>query len=174
MGRELRRKEAKREGKNVKEAQKLNKEKPMTLKSFVIIMIFVIILFGLTYLLTGIFATKDIKLFNKKESEEETTNNIMNRILASDSLNQRETSYYVYYYDSTKEDEEVNEAIYDLIETVYRVDLSDDFNANFVGDPSGIVSSIEELKVSDPTVIRVEDGKITNFYSGSEEIKNIN
>ena len=172
MGRELRRKEAKRNGKNVKEVQQ-NREKPMTPKSLTIILGVVLLLFTLTYLLTSIFVTKDIKLFDKKETEEETTNSIMNRILASDSLKQSDSSYYVYYYDTTNEDDEVKDAIYDLVETVYRVDLNDDFNANFVGEPSGVVDAIENLKVSDPTVIKVDGGKIVAFYNGKEAIKNI-
>ena len=51
------------------------------------------------------------------------------------------------------------------------VDLHDDFNSNFVGEPSGAVSDISSLKVSDPTVIKVESEKITNFYNGKEEIQ---
>ena len=174
MGRELRRKEAKRSGKNVKEVQSKNKEKYMTPKSFVIILIVCLVLFGLTYLFTGIFATKDIKLFNKKEEKEETTSQISNKILASDSLKQKDSVYYVYYYNSTEEDNEVADSVYGINETVYRVDLNDGFNANFVGEPSGIVDSIDSLKVSDPTVIRVESGKIVAFYNGKDEIKNIN
>ena len=174
MGRELRRKEAKRSGKNVKEVQNKNKEKYITPKSFVIILIVCLVLFGLTYLFTGIFATKDIKLFNKKEEKEETTSQISNKILASDSLKQKDSVYYVYYYNSTEEDNEVADSVYGINETVYRVDLNDGFNANFVGEPSGIVDSMDNLKVSDPTVIRVEAGKIVAFYNGKDEIKNIN
>ncbi len=173
MGRELRRKEAKREGKNVKEAQKLNKEKPMTSKNLLAIIIVLLILFILTYLLTGIFATKDIKWFSKdNKEEEEVTNNINNRILASDSLKQSEEEYYVYYYDSTNEDSDVASKINSLSDTVYRVDLHDDFNSNFVGEPSGIVDNIDNLKVSDPTIIKVSSEKIIEYYSGIEEIKN--
>lgn len=173
MGRELRRKEAKRSGKNVKEVQKNNREKPMSTKNFVLIIILLIVLFVLTYILSGIFVTKDIKWFDKKEKAEETdnTNNIRNRILASDSLKQLEDNYFVYYYDSAKEDIETTDVVDNLSETVYRVDLHDGFNANFVGEPSGVVNSIEDLKVSDPTVIKVSSGKIVGFYSGTE-IKN--
>ena len=174
MGRELRRKEAKRSGKNVREVQNKNKEKYMTPKSFIIILIAVLVLFGLTYLFTGIFATKDIKLFNKKEDKEETASKISNKILASDSLKQKDDVYYVYYYNSTEEDNEVADSVYGINETVYRVDLNDGFNANFVGEPSGIVDSIDDLRVSDPTVIKVESGKMVAFYSGKEEIKKIN
>lgn len=172
MGRELRRKEAKRSGKNVKEAVELNKERPMTTKGLVTILIVLIVLFALTYLLTGIFATKDIKWFSKStKEEEETTNNIKNRILASDSLKQLEENYYVYYYDSTNEDNEVSDIVDDLDDTVYRVDLHDDFNSNFIGEPSGVVESIDNLKVSNPTIIKVSSEKIISFTSGKEEIE---
>ena len=171
MGRELRRKEAKRSGKNVKEAQELNKDKPMTTKGFVTIMIVLIALFSLTYLFTGIFATKDIKWFSKSnKNEEEETTSIRNRILASESLKQLDEEYYIYYYDSTNEDSEVTNIVDDLDGTVYRVDLHDEFNSNFIGEPSGVVESIEDLKVIDPTVIKVSSEKIVSFASG-EEIK---
>lgn len=170
MGRELRRKDAKRSGKNVKEAQKSNKDKPISTKNFIVIMIVLIMLLVLTYILTGIFATKDIKWFNKKEKEEETTNTISNRILASESLRQMEEDYYVYYYDTTKEDTEITNIVDGLSDTVYRVDLHDDFNSNFIGDPSGVVDKIDDLKVDNPTVIKVSSEKIVAFYNG-EEIK---
>ena len=171
MGRELKRKEAKRIGKNVKEVNKLEKDNSITTKSFIIIMIVLIVLFSLTYLFTGIFATKDIKWFSKNNQvEEDDTTNIRNRILASDSLKQIDDEYYVYYYDSTKEDSEVTSVVDRLSDTVYRVDLHDDFNSNFIGEPSGIVNTIDDLKVSNPTVIKVSLEKIISFYSG-EEIK---
>ena len=171
MGRELRRKDAKRSGKNVKEVQKQNQDKPITTKNFIIIMIALIVLLILTYIFTGIFATKDIKWFSKNNNEEEeTTNEIRNRILASDTLKQLDDEYYVYYYDSTKEASDITRIVDNLDGTIYRVDLHDDFNANFVGEPSGVVDSIDNLKVSDPTVIKVSLGKIIAFYNG-EEIK---
>lgn len=171
MGRELKRKEAKRTGKNVKEVQKNNKEEPMSTKKFITIIILLIILFVLTYIFTGIFATKDIKWFSKKtEDAEETESNIENRILASESLKQLEDNYYVYFYDTTKEDTEVTSAVEKLDGKVYRVDLHDDFNSNYIGEPSGKVSSIEELKVSDPTIIKVSSAEIIEYYTG-EEIK---
>lgn len=171
MGRELKRKEAKRTGKSIKEVQELNKEKTITTKNFIIIMIVLIVLFTLTYLFAGIFATKDIKWFSKKDKNDEQENiNIRNRILASDSLKQIDEEYYVYYYDSTNEDNEVTSVVDSLSDTVYRVDLHDDFNSNFIGEPSGVVDTIDNLRVSDPTVIKVSSEKIISFYSG-EEIK---
>ena len=146
MGRELKRKQAKREGKNVKELQvkkqDFNTIKPKTL---VIIVAVILVLFIVLYLLTSIFVTKDFGTNKKNNSSDNKETTITNKILAGDSLRQVEELYYVYYYDST--------------------------NSNFVGDPSGAVSDISSLKVSDPTVIKVESEKITNFYNGKEEIQ---
>lgn len=171
MGRELKRKQAKREGKNVKEVQKQNKEKPMEPKTFITIIILLLLLFVILYLLTGIFITKDIKWFEKKDNEVSDNKTITNKILASDTLRQTEEEYYVYYYDSNKEDSSISALVSGLGGKVYRVDLGDDFNSNFVGTPSGIVENISDLKVTDPTVIKVVSEKITQFYSGKTEIE---
>lgn len=171
MGRELKRKQAKKEGRNIKEIQTKNKDlntmKPKTL----FIILGVLVLFCvILYFITSIFVTKDIKLNNNKNDNEEVTN-ISNKILASDSLRQTEEIYYVYYYDTTNEDSSITSIVASLEDKVYRVDLNDAFNSNFVGEPSGIVDNINNLKVKDPTVIKVESEKIVAFYNGSEEIK---
>ena len=173
MGRELRRKQAKKEGKSVREAQKMAKDKPLSMKAFITIVISLILCFVLLYILTGIFVTKDIKWFDKKDNT--TTNDgnsISNKILGVDALRQSESEYYVYFYDPSNEESLVSSKVNSL-SVVYRVDLSDSFNSNFIGDNSGIVSDINDLKVSNPTIIKVVNGDITNIYSGANEINSI-
>lgn len=172
MGRELRRKEAKRNGKNVREVQKLNKEKPMTMKTFITIIVVLLVFFVILYILTGIFITKDIKWFDKKDTTTTNESTISNKILGVDSLRQSEEEYYVYYYDTTNENSEVSNIINMLSTKVYKVDLHDDFNGNLLGEPSGVVSDISQLKVSDPTVIKVVSSAITEYYNGVEQITN--
>ena len=171
MGRELKRKQAKREGKNVKEVQIKNQKQELKPKTFVTIIIVLLLFFAILYLITGLFITKDIKWFDKKESEKTEQTSISNKILASDSLRQTEEEYYVYFYDTTNEDSSVSNIVSSINEKVYRVDLHDDFNSNFIGEESGIVENISDLKVSDPTVIKVSREKIVEFYGGSENIK---
>ena len=170
MGRELRRKEAKRNGKNVRDIQKLSKEKPMTMKQFITIIVVLLVFFVILYILTGIFITKDIKWFDKKDNTADNASTVSNKILGVDSLRQSEEEYYVYYYDTTNENSDVTSTINSLTTKVYKVDLHDAFNANIVGDPSGVVSDISELKVADPTVIKVVNSTITEYYTGVEQI----
>lgn len=170
MGRELRRKEAKRNGKNVRDIQKLSKEKPMTMKQFITIIVVLLVFFVILYILTGIFITKDIKWFDKKDNTTDNASTVSNKILGVDSLRQSEEEYYVYYYDTTNENSKVTNAVNMLGKMVYKVDLHDAFNANIVGEPSGVVSDISELKVADPTVIKVANSTITGYYTGVEQI----
>jgi len=172
MGRELKRKQAKRDGKNVKEVQKESVDKPLSPKTLGFILVILLLFFVILYILTGLFITKELNWFGINDgNEEDEVSNIENKILATDSLRQVEEEYYVYYYDTTDEDTEVSNVLYLVSETVYRVDLNDGFNSNFVGEPSGIVENISDLKVSNPTVIKVSSEKIVEFYSGAEEIK---
>lgn len=169
MGRELKRKQAKREGKNVKEVQ-VKKQDSNTIepKSLLIILGVIVVFCVILYFITSIFVTKD---FNSKKNNSNDNVSITNKILASDSLRQSEEVYYVYYYDTTNEDSSVSSVVASLDDKVYRVDLHDDFNSNFVGEPSGVVNNISDLKVKSPTVIKVESESIVAFFSGSEEIK---
>lgn len=170
MGRELKRKQAKREGKDVRKVQKQNVSETLSPKAFITILVVLLVFFIILYILTGLFITKDLKWFDNKESTDEVTE-IENKILATDSLRQVEEDYYVYFYDPTDEDREVTNTLYSVSEKIYRVDLSSDFNANFIGEPSGIVSNINDLKVSNPTVIKVSSETIVGFYNGADAIK---
>lgn len=171
MGRELKRKQAKRDGKNVREVQKQNIDKPLSPKTFAIILIILLVFFVILYILTGLFITKELKWFSNNSNDDKEVTEVTNKILAIDSLRQVEEEYYVYYYDTTAEESEVSSALSSLNEKVYRVDLHDEFNSNFIGEPSGVVDSINDLKVSNPTVIKVSSEKIVAFYSGADEIK---
>ena len=171
MGRELKRKQAKRDGKNVKEVQKQNIDKPLSPKSFITIIIFLLLFFVVLYILTGIFITKDLKWFSNNNENTNDTVEVENKILAADSLRQVEEEYYVYFYDTTDEDSEVSNTLTSVKEKVYRVDLNDAFNSNFIGEPSGKVKNINDLKVSNPTLIKVSSEKIVGFYSGADKIK---
>lgn len=102
MGRELKRKQAKREGRNVKEVQIKKKEaNELKPKSLLTILGVLVLVFGVLYLITGLFITKDFSWFDKKKddtsSDTNNDNTVSNKILAVDTLNQGDDEYYVYY-----------------------------------------------------------------------------
>lgn len=178
MGRELKRKQAKREGRNVKEVQIKKKEaNELKPKSLFTILGVLVLAFGILYLITGLFITKDLSWFDKKEvdtsSDTNSNNTVSNKILAVDTLNQSDDEYYVYYYDSSDKNDSISSNVDSLSSKVYRVDLNDGFNSNYVGEPSGIVDDISDLKVENPTIVKVSNKKIIEFYSGSEEVNSI-
>ena len=54
--------------------------------------------------------------------------------------------------------------------------MSKKFNANYLVEDSKSVDTtpenLEELKVKNPTLIRIKDGKVDKFVNGVENIKN--
>ena len=115
--------------------------------------------------------------FGSKEKEAEIQNV---EILAGETFNRADSTYYVMMYDF---DDKVNAPKYSNIysiyyanngsDKIYVVDLSKKFNTNYLTDDNSKVniSSIENLKVVNGTLIKVEDGKGTLKVIGEEQIK---
>ena len=169
MGRELRRKQAKKDGVALKEEQIKKEEGPYSdiyklLKTFGVLLVIVLAV----HFFTALVITKEIEWFSKEDVKE--TIKVQDSILAKNSFMQTEEEYYVYYYDTEEENAEIQNKLYSVKEKIYRVDLHDAMNSNFVAEASGIVDSIENLKVSDPTLIKVSSEKIVEFYTGKDEI----
>ena len=95
MGRELRRKQAKREGKSLKN-EEIKEE--YNVKKIVITCVIVLVSIGLVYLISALFITKELDWFSKEEVKENTSS-VENSILASAIFKQKEDEYYVYFYD---------------------------------------------------------------------------
>ena len=54
------------------------------------------------------------------------------------------------------------------------MDLDKKFNTNYISDGEDIdrtPKNIDELKVENPTLIRIKNGKVTKFVTGIEDIK---
>ena len=172
MGREIRRKEAKKKNNKIKKVEKIDTSiKGSTLLKLIAICVFMIVLL---YLVVAIFITKEIEVswFNNNKTEE--TNEVLsNRILAKNTFNQKESTYYVYFYDYTDEVSSVSTSIRSISDKVYKVNTKDGFNSNYVSEETNKdASSIEELKVKALTLIKVVDGSIVEYYEGKEEINN--
>lgn len=173
MGRELKRKENKRNGKKVRDAVIINDDNPMNevyklLKVLGIILVVLVIV----YLLVGIFVTKEISFGGNKNSSSEVMMDA-DYLLASETFRQKEDKYYVYFYDFSDKNNDVESAITSKLSEsrVYRVDIKSGFNSNFMSDTSNVkAQKKEELKINGVTLIVIENGKNVNYIEGSDNI----
>ena len=173
MGRELRRKQAKKEGKSL-EREELIEKNPI--KKYVIITSSLIIVLTLLYFVTALFITKELDWFNKTDNDTSESNSISNTILASATFKQSETEYYVYFYDFNEEKNSITDIINNKLsgEKVYKVNTASAMNANYVGETGNKnAKTLEELKVVAPTLIKISEDKIVKYYEGKEITDNL-
>ncbi len=175
MGRELRRKQAKREGKSLK-VEKIDESNSLT--KYLKIIIGLIIVITLVYLLSATFITKEINWSNilKKDTANNETANVKNSILASAIFKQSEEEYYVYFYDFNDEDSNISSIIESKLSDskVYYVDTSSALNSKYVSDTSNKnAQKLEDLKVISPTVIKISGDAIVQYYEKNEIINNL-
>lgn len=140
------------------------------------LVVIVTLIFGLFYLITV--------LINKEDKEEESTYTPAqiqyDKILISNILKQNEDKYYVLIYDT----DDVNQTTYTayLINYKYKEDairyytaeLNNPLNSKYVSSESNLkVKKIEDFKVKEATLLKVEKGKITKFYEGEEVLNQL-
>lgn len=171
MGRELRRKQAKREGKSLKN-EEIKEE--YNVKKIVITCVIVLVSIGLVYLISALFITKELDWFSKEEVKE-NTNSVENSILASAIFKQKEDEYYVYFYDFNKDNNMYKNIVSSKLSSkkVYNVDTSSGLNSNYVSDVSNKkATGLDDLKVINDTVIKIVGDTIVEYYE-KDEINNI-
>ena len=180
MGREQRRKQ----DRNYKHKIDENKiETSFTLGTLIKIMVVCAVILLVFYFVLAVFVTKEVNLSsNEKDnstsdnSNSSNNNESNNKILASKIFEQQEDSYYVYFYDFNNEDEKLQSSISNLSDgTVYRVNTRDGLNSNYVTDEkSGNIkaTSLNDLKVINPTLIKIDNDKINSYYEGVSNILN--
>ena len=169
MGRELRRKQAKREGKSLQKEIPTGKHQ---LKKLVIITLVLIFIICIIYIFSALFITKEVDWFDKKEESTQTL--VSNTILASEIFKQSEEEYYVYFYDYNDEDSKISSIVNSKLSKskVYKVDTSSALNNKYISEESNkSAKDLSSLKVKSPTVIKVTGEEITSYYEGNE-IKN--
>lgn len=166
MGRELRRKQAKREGKSLK--RELPAEEHQV-KSLIIITLILVVIITVIYLLSALFVTKELDWFENDEKETETL--VTNTILASEIFKQKEEEYYVYFYDYDEEDSDISSSVSSKLSSakVYKVDTGSALNSKYVSDESNKkAKTLDELKVKASTVIKVSGEEIVEYYENDE------
>lgn len=171
MGRELRRKQAKKEGKSLKKEEIVEKSQISKLIKTVILLLVII---GAIYLISIIFITKEVDWFEKDEETQQET--VTNSILASRIFEQSEETYYVYFYDFNDEDTNITSVITSNVsEELYRVDTNSALNAKYVSEESNKkAKKLDDLKVKAPTLIKISGDTITEYYEDSEILNELN
>lgn len=157
--------------KNVSAKIKNDNELFKLIRTLLIILVLFLLLYGLTYFIT-----------NKKEDntnkEEEVTSIQYSKIEIGTMLKQKRDVYYVLLAKTTDENkyslyEAYSNAYYNEEENkkMYMVDLDSAFNESFISDKSNLdVDSISDFKVSQATLLKIENGKITETYEGDESV----
>ena len=171
MGRELRRKQAKRDGKSLEREEIIEKNQ---IRKYCILVVVIVAILTIIYLISGLFITKEIKWFgNNDEETTSNTNSVDNSILASAIFNQSEEEYYVYFYNFDEGEKEsmittlVNNNLTDA--KVYKVNTNSALNANYVAEESNReAKTLAELKVVPRTLIKISGDTITEYYENDE------
>ena len=172
MGRELRRKQAKKEGKSLK--KEIQKEEHQ-MKNLLIITMVLVFIVCITYLISAVFITKELSGKNNDTNVNETVGNVPNTILAAETFKQKEEEYYVYFYDYEEENQEISSVVNGIKDlTVYKVNTRSALNKNYVSEESNKkAKNLSSLKVKAPTVVKVSGDTIVAYYEDSEIINNI-
>lgn len=168
MGRELRRKQAKKEGKSLERKEIIEKN---PIRKFIIITCALIIVMSIIYLVTALFITKELDWFNKKDNATTENQNISNSILASAIFKQSEIEYYVYFYDFNEEKNSITDIVNSKLagDKVYKVNTTSAMNSNYIGETGNKnAKTLEELKVVAPTLIKISNNVIVEYYEGNE------
>ena len=172
MGRELKRKQAKRNGQSIRDFSRNDNDNDMSIKKLLIILGVVVLIAVILYLFIGIVVTKEIDWFGNEN--EEVINKPSNSILASAIFRQTEEEYYVYFYDFDESNTSIESYISGISDKIYRVDTSDALNSNYVSDDTNKdAKTLDELKVKSPTIVKIVNDQITEYYEGEDVILTI-
>lgn len=131
----------------------------------------IVFIFVLSYLIIGIFITKEIKWFQGNNSKNETTTIQYKKILAGETFNQNKDSYYVIFTDS----DDFNYPVYESLATnnnnIYIVDLSNALNTSYVSEENTPnAQNASDLKVKKDTMIKVENKSNTLYIESKDQI----
>ena len=176
MGRELRRKQAKKEGRSLKEEKIKKSENPYDdiyklLKTFAIILVIILAI----HFFTALVITKEIEWFGNDDETEKEVTTVANSILAKNTFMQTEEEYYVFFYDFDDAPVSVTSLITSKLsdDKVYNVNTEDAFNSNYVTDDetgNNDAKSLDDLKVVNPTLIKISGGTIVGYYETEDGI----
>ena len=143
------------------------------------ILVGVLLVLALTYFIAALM-TGDIKFCQKEKEEEKEVSIQYEEILAGETFKQDKNEYYVMYFNFTdnvassyltfKDTYSYKENSLDF----YIVDLEKGFNQDFIKEENGEYkenpSSIEDVRVTNPTILKISNHKVVEQIEGKEEV----
>ena len=172
----MNRKQVLKSVKNKKKDQVVN-EDTNYFNRFVGILAGSIIILIIGYLLIGIFITKSIT-FKKTEETKEEVSIDNDTILAGQLFDQKDDKYFVIIYNKNEKESILKDWVtyYNQKEDklkLYVIDSEEKLNSNYIVEKESNKNpdSYEDLKIISPSLIKVEDGKVTEYYEGVNEVK---
>ena len=156
--------------KNNENSNKNKKDTYNLLKVLTVILGFLLII----YFLVAIFITKEIDWGTKNKEASEVKKIEENTILVSDIFSQSEKIYYVYFYEFRKPNTNIDKLINNNLKPnykVYKVNTGSAYNASYI-DKEGNkeATTLEDIKIKNPTLIKFVSNNITEYYEGKDEI----
>lgn len=144
-------------------------------KSIIITLCVVLAVFLIFYFLTIAINNKNRKLNTVEKGKSEAVIQYK-EILADSTFVMFPHEYYVLFYDFDGPEAVYLDYLYDTYASlenkyIYKVDLGNKFNKKFVSDKTNTkASKASELKVKDPTLIKIQEGKNISYVEGSSQV----
>jgi len=157
-----------------KQKMKYNTEETNEIMKFLIVLVIVILL------IVGVFFLSKLILKEEAADYQYQSGTVKNNIaIVGTILNQPEKEYYILAYDTKGTDASayVTYAEYytgkkEKATKIYYLDLSSAFNKDYyVTDNSNPkAQKISDLKIKDGTLLKISNGKITEYIEGLDEL----
>ena len=156
--------------------QEIMEKDSYSLKSFLLIILVLVIILGIFYLIT----TLVVKPVNPTDNDNGVTiidetkitlNNLLNRkekeyyVLTTKQNNNAQANYQTLYNNYINEYKKLEESL-----TFYNVNLDDALNKGYISDKLNISDDLSELKVNDDILFKIKDNKIEEYFAGSKNI----
>ncbi|NLA32323.1 MAG: hypothetical protein GX864_00020 [Mollicutes bacterium] len=148
-----------------------DEETEMGTRTLVFTFVAMILLSLFIYFLTDVMKKKEA---SKKQEEIVEIDN--NKILLGNLFNQSDKEYYVLVYDYKDKFieffDDLKNQYHDPRVKLYESDLKDGLNRRYIAEESNPkATSLDDLKISKETLIKISEGKIVKFLEGPENIR---
>lgn len=137
----------------------------------------------LSYFIIGVFVTKEIDFKKNKDGKEDTKEEVTidnTTITAGQIFDQKDDAYYVIVFDVDSKLTILPSYISSYKSSegalpIYTVDSKKKFNSKYIVEDNSNKNptSYSDLKIKSPTLIKVENKKVTSYVEDEDQIKSI-